>query len=103
MAAFVDVTRDGFAGAFADFAAVNVNAGHARLRGKGMEDSVMDGQIAAAEVVAFLSKDDDGAAFGSFVGERGKLSSVGEIEFFDAGRREGMSGGAIAKGDGAGF
>ena len=60
-------------------------------------------EFAAAEAVFFFGEDDDGAAFGSFIGERGKLRGVGQLGFGDAGR--GMKGGgfAIAEGDGAGF
>src|SRR5262249_39923317 len=50
-----------------------------------------------------FGENDDGAAFGSFVGEGGKLSGVGEMRFFDAGRGKEMCGGAIAERDGAGL
>src|SRR5256885_2326943 len=59
MASFVDVTRDSFTSPFANFATVNVDSGHASLRGKRMEDGVVSGKIAAAKLVAFLGKDDN--------------------------------------------
>ncbi len=83
--------------------AVKVDAGHARLRGEGNELGVHCAQFAAAEAVLFLGEDDDGATFGSFVGERGELRGVGEPFVADAGCGDELSGLAVAEGDGAGL
>ena len=74
---FDEVVGDGVDGAFADAAAVDFDAGHAGEGGEGDELGVEVRELAAAEVVLLLGEDDDGAAFGSFVGEGGELRGVG--------------------------
>ena len=50
-----------------------------------------------------FGENDDGAAFGSFVGERGELRGVGEAFGGDVGGGDELGGLAIAEGDGAGL
>ena len=60
-------------------------------------------EVAAAQVVLLLGQHDDGAAFGRFVGERGKLRGVGQPLGAHVGRGKELGGLAIAEGDGAGL
>src|SRR5262245_24118617 len=94
-------TRDGFKGAFADLPSVEIDARHSGLRGERNERGALGGKIAAAQVVTLFGQDDDGAAFGSFVGKGRELRGVRKMAFVDTGGREELRGGAIAKGDGA--
>src|SRR5215470_9348589 len=103
MIPLIDITGDGFAGAFANLAAINVNSRHARLRRKWNEGSVMHRKVAAAQIVAFLGKHDDGTPFWRLVGERRKLRGIGEIGLFDSGSWEEMSGGTVTERNRAGF
>ena len=103
LAALVNVACNGLLCALANFAAVDIDTGHASLRREGMEYRVMSGKITAAELVAFLGEDDDGAAFRGFVGERRKLCGVCEMRFINARRGEKVSRGAITQRDGASF
>ena len=103
VAPFVDIARDGFAGAFADFAAVNIHTGHTRLRGKRMKDGVVRREVAPAKVVTFFGQYDDGAAFRRFISKRRKLSGIRQMSFFDSGRRKEVRSGAIAQRDCSGF
>ena len=95
--------RDGFGGAFADLAVIEIDAGHARLRGEGDEFRLVGREVAAAEVVFFFGQHDDRAALGSFVGQRRKLCGVGHFGFGDSGGRYKFGGLAIAESDGAGL
>ncbi len=70
---------------------------------KGDELGVHSGQVASAEVVFLFGEDDDGAAFGGFVGERCKLRRIREPLGADLGSGEELGCLAIAEGDGAGL
>jgi hypothetical protein len=48
---------------------------------KGTNSAWMSLMIATPQVVLLLGQDDDGAAFGGFVGERGELRGVGQALF----------------------
>ena len=89
--------------AFADLAAIQVDAGHPGLCGEGDELRFVIGEFAAAEPVLLLGQHDNRAAFGSLVGQRGKLGGVRHFGFADSGRGEKFRSLAIAKGYGAGF
>ena len=78
--------RDGFGGAFADLAAVEIDAGHARLRGERDEFRLVSCEVAATKLVFFLGQHDDRAALGSFVGQRGELRGIGHFGSRDSGR-----------------
>src|SRR5262249_49653830 len=66
VAALGDVFRDRVGRALADLCSVEIDAGHARLRGEGNERRIEIAEFAAAEPVLFFYENDDGAAFGSF-------------------------------------
>ena len=70
---------DGVRGALTNLAAVEIDAGHARMRGKRDESGVMRRKFAATQTVFFLGEHHDRAALGSFVGERSQLRSVREF------------------------
>ena len=74
-----DVGLDRVGGALADLAAVQVHAAHPRLRGEGDERRAELLDLALADAVLLLGEDDDAAALGRLVGERGELGGVGEI------------------------
>ena len=66
--------------ALADLAPVDVDARHPGLGGEG--DPLGAGQlalVALAQAVLLLRQDDDGAALGRLVGQRGQLGGVGEL------------------------
>ena len=99
----LDEFGDGVGGALADAAAVDIDAAHAGLRGEGDEVRLVLGDFAAADVVLLLGEHDDGAAFGGFVGEAGKLRGVGQLLLADAVHGDELDGLAIAERDGAGL
>ncbi len=102
-AQFLDEVGDGVASAFAQHAAVDIDAAHAGIGGERNEVGFVFGHFAAAQAVLFFGQNDDRAAFGSFVGEAGKLRRVGEFFGGDAGERDEFDGLAIAQSDGAGL
>ena len=63
--------RDSVHRALANPGAGQIDAAHAGLRREWHELGMDAAQIASAEVVLLLGQNDDGAALGSFVGERG--------------------------------
>ena len=96
------VFLDGVGSAFANARAVEIDAGHARLRGEGNERGFIV-QMAPAQAVFFLGQDDDGAAFGSFVGEGSELRGVGQLGIGHTGSGNEFCCLAIAERDGSGF
>jgi hypothetical protein len=72
----MQVFGDGVDRSFANLAAVQVHARHARLRGEGDEHRFVRGQFTAAQAVPRFRQHNDGTAFGRFVGERRKLSGI---------------------------
>ncbi len=74
-----DVLLDGIGGAFAHFSPVQIDARHSRLRRERNEHRALVRELAFADAVLLLREDDDGAAFGRFVGERRKLGRVGDF------------------------
>ena len=60
-------------------------------------------EVASAQFVFFLGQHDDGAAFGSLVGQRGELRGVGHLGFGDSRGRHEFGGLAVAEGNRAGL
>jgi hypothetical protein len=73
------------------------------LRAEGDEFCAHTAEVAATEIVFFLSEHDDGSAFRRFVGERRELGDVGKALGADVGSGEELGGLAIAEGDGSGL
>ena len=67
------------AGAFAQHAAIDIDAAHAGIGGERNEMSFVLGDFAAAQAIFFFGENHDRAAFGSFVGQAGELRGVGEF------------------------
>ena len=80
-----------------------IHAAHARLGGEGNEVGFVLGHFAAANVVRLLGQHHDGAAFGSLVGQAGKLRGVGQFGLGDAVHGNEFHRLAIAQRDGAGL
>ncbi len=59
------------------------------------------GKIASPQAVFFLGKDDDGAAFGGFVGQGRELCGVGQALLADVRRGVKFGGLAVAESDGS--
>ena len=74
-----DVIGDGIGGAFADLEAVQVHARHAGLGGEGHELRLVRREFASANAVPLLGQHHNGAALGSFIRQRGKLSRIGQL------------------------
>src|SRR5712692_4258798 len=81
MATLSDVFRYCFWSALANLAPVQVDAGHARLRGEGNEQRIQMTDFAAAQSVFFLGQYDNRTPFWSFIGKRGELRRVSQIGF----------------------
>ena len=81
-----DPLGDRVAGALADLAAVEVDARHPGLRREGDELHALDAPRPQAELL--LGEDDDRAALGRLVGERGELRRLGEVARQDVRRRD---------------
>eukprot|EP01035_Chromulina_nebulosa_P052103 gene52103-71016_t len=94
----LDPGFDGGGGAFADLAGGGatgggeIDAAHAGLRGEGNKGGVRRRELATAEIELLLRENDDAAAFGGLVGERGELGGVGESFAGDAGRGDEVGG-----------
>ena len=75
-----DVLGDGIGGAFANgAAAVEIDSGHARLRGERNDRMRAERlQLTAAQPELLLRQDDDRASLGRLVGKRGELRDLGE-------------------------
>ena len=69
----------GIGGAFANLAAVQVDAAHAGLRRERDEMCAKIMDVAPAQVVGLLGQHDDAAPFRRFVGQRGKLGGVRQL------------------------
>ena len=82
-------------------AAVEIDAAHAGASGEGNEVSGVD--FAFADLEFLLGEDDDGAAFGGFVGEGSELGGVGKLKFGDTGRGEKGGRLTVTECDGAGL
>ena len=95
--------RDRIHRALADARAGQIHAAHAGLRGEGHKLGVNAGQIAPAQVVLLLGQHHDGAALGSFVGERRKLRGIGQPLLAHVRRGHELRRLAVAQGDGAGL
>ena len=95
--------HDLFGSAFTDVASAEVESAHAGLSGEGDEGGIAIGEVAAAKVIFALGQDDDGAAFGGFVGERGELRGIGEVGGCDAADRNEFTSHAITESNRAGL
>src|ERR1035441_5615917 len=73
------MTRDGFGGAFADLAAIEIDAGHSSLGGEWDELCLMGGKVAAAQIVLLFGQHDGGAGFWGLRGQRGELAGGGPL------------------------
>ena len=71
--------RDGAARAFAQHAAIDIHAAHARVSGERNEVGFVLRHFAAAQTVLLFGQNDNGAALGSFVRQARKLRSVGQF------------------------
>ena len=84
-----DVAFDRVGRALADLAAVQVDAGHARLRRERHEHRLLRREVALPQAVPLLGQHDDRPALRRFVGERGELRRVRELAIGDARRAGG--------------
>ncbi len=75
--AAADIVEDRVHRALADRRRPGIDATHAGLCGEGHEGRGKLLHVAAADAVFLLGQHDDRAAFGRFVGERGKLCRIG--------------------------
>ena len=94
---------DGFGGALAKLAAVEIHAAHARVGGERNEVRFVLRDFAAAQAVLLFGQHHDGAAFRRFVGQARKLRGVGQFVFRDAADGDELHGLAVAQRDGAGL
>ena len=89
--------------AFADLSGLKVDPAHARFCGELDEIRVELSELAATDAEFLFGQYDDGATFGGFVREGGKLSGVGQILFRHALDGEEFAGLSVAQRDGAGL
>ncbi len=99
----LEIAGDGLGRSFANLAAIEIDSRHASLSREGNEFGFMCGKVAATQAVLFFGEDNDGAAFGSFVGQRGKLRGIGHFGLGHSGSRQKFCGLAVAEGDRAGL
>ncbi len=100
----LDPGDDGARRALADLAAVDVDTRHPGLGGE--LDPRGTGQltlVALAQPVLLLGEDDDGAALGRLVGQRGELRRVGDLRVGGAAYGHELGGLPVAESDGAGL
>ena len=90
-------------GALADLAAVEIDAGHPRLRRERHEAASLCEQLASANAVLLLGEHDDRSSLGRFVGQRRQLRGVGQLALGDAGQRHELGRLAVAQRDRAGL
>src|SRR5579864_1301103 len=95
--------RDGLGCAFADLSAIQIDPGHPRLCREGDEFCFVGGKLATAKLVLFYGEHNDGAAFGSFVGERRKLGRIGHLRLAHSRSWEKLGGLAVAERNRAGL
>ncbi len=103
-APFLHPGHDGTGRTLADLAPVHVDARHTGLRGE--RDPFGIAQLALVpfpQPVLLLGQDDDRAAFGGLVGERGQLRGVREFVLRHAVDRQELGRLPVAQGDGAGL
>ena len=93
----------GIGSALADLIALVVHTGHASRRGEGDELHALILECAAAQPKLLLGEHDDGTTLGGLVGQRGKLSGIGQLRGIDAVDRDELGGLAVTQGDGAGL
>ena len=74
-----DELNDGVGRSLAQAAAVNIDATHARVGGKGDEVSLVLRNVAAAQVVCLLGEHDYGAALRGFVRQTGELRRIRQL------------------------
>ena len=65
-------------GPFSDLSSVEIHAAHSRVSGKGNERCAKLVDVASPQAVLFLGQDNDAASFRRFIGQRRKLSRVGQ-------------------------
>src|SRR5579864_3720579 len=83
--------------------AIQIDPGHARLGREGDEFCFVGGKLAAAKLVLFFGEYNDGAAFGSFVGQRRELRRIGHLSLAHSRSWEKLGGLAIAESNRAGL
>ena len=88
---------------FADLAAIDIHAAHARLRRERNKVGFVLRHFAAANVVALLGQNHDRPALGGFVGEARKLRRVGHLGLRHPVERNKFDGLPVAQRDGAGL
>ena len=84
---------------FANLAAVEVDPGHARLRGEWHERRRVRREFASADTVFLLREHDDGSPLRRFVCKRGELRGIGQLAFASRRRRQELGRLAVAKRD----
>ncbi len=98
----VDVADDRVAGALAVLVAVDVDPAHPGFGGEGDEVRLVGLELALADPV-LLGEDDDRAALGRLVGERGELRRLGQLGLLDPRHRDELRRLAVAERDRAGL
>ena len=93
----------GINGAFAELAAIDIDAGNAGCCREGDDVGLLARHFGFGQAIISLAQGDDGAAFRGFIGKRGKQGHLGELLLGDAGNGHEGSCKAVAVGNRSGL